>query len=232
MADFRFRSATKLLDHVLSLDYFQPEGKKPPPISYHRVPGKDPLVVMVGDNASGKSFARRCVTAVAQKNKVESIHLSMEGRTGGMSGLMKAMVYGDEDWRSTGENSIATIVTGIKTCEGRENDHVIFWDEPDVGLSDSWAAGVGVAIRKFVQSPPVHTLAIFVVTHRKALVAQLLDADPTYVYFGEEGAPESLADWVDQPIVPRDIETLADLSHKRFQRIQKILNAVDKRKTK
>ena len=230
MPDFRFKTARKLLDHVLSLDYFQSEGKEPPPIPFHRVHGRDPLVVMVGDNASGKSFARRLVTAVCRKVEVESIHISMERRAGGdVTGGMRGFIYGTEDWKSTGENSVGTVLGGIRTCQGREKPHIMFWDEPDIGLSDPWAAGVGVAIRKFVETPPEHTRAVFVVTHSKALVSQLLPVEPHYIYFGDSEAPASLEHWIEQPAIPRDIEELGKLSHPRFKKIQKILDRVEKR---
>ena len=231
MPDFRFKTASKLLDHVLGLDYFQPDGNKAACIPFHRVNGKDPLVVMVGENASGKSFARRLVSAVCRKVEVESIHISMQGRAGpDFTGGMRGFIYGSEEWKSTGENSVGTVLGGIRTCQGREKPHVMFWDEPDLGLSDAWAAGVGVAIRKFVQAPPEHTRAVFVVTHSKALVGQLLDAEPHYIYFGDDEAPRSLEHWMEQPAIPRDIEELSKLSHTRFKKIQKILDRVEKKK--
>jgi hypothetical protein len=231
MPEFGFKTAKKLLDHVLSLDYFHPGGKKPPPIPYHRVDGKDPLVVIVGENASGKSFARRCVQAIASKNKVETIAISMERRAGAdFTGGMRGFIYGTEEWKSTGENSVGTVLGGIRTCQGRDTPHVMFWDEPDLGLSDSWAAGVGAAIRKFVEKPPTHTRAVFVVTHSKPLVEQLVDFGPHYLYLGDDDAPESLAHWLKTPAIPRDIELLGQLSHARFKRIQTILDRVKKNK--
>jgi hypothetical protein len=228
---FAFKTAKKLLDHVLDLDYFQPDGKQPPPITYHRVTGRDPLVVMVGDNASGKSFARRLVCAVARKAEVEAIHISMERRAGGdVTGGMRGFIYGTEDWKSTGENSVGTVLGGIRTCQGREKPHVMFWDEPDIGLSDSWSAGMGLAIHKFVSEIPEHTKAVFVVTHSKPLIAQLLDLKPHYVYFGDDDPPKTLQDWFERPVVARDIEQLGKLSHARFLRIQKILDRVEKRR--
>ena len=100
----------------------------------------------------------------------------------------------------------------------------MFWDEPDLGLSDAWAAGMGVAIRQFAAEPPKHTLGIFVVTHSKALVAHLVDLEPNFLYFGDDDVPASLSAWMTRPIVPRDLATLPDISHKRFTRIQEILN--------
>lgn len=69
-----------LLDELLALPYFRPFGGDPAAIPFVRSNGVTPLVVMVGDNASGKSFARRLVFALCQKRATECIHLSMEGR--------------------------------------------------------------------------------------------------------------------------------------------------------
>ncbi len=231
MPEYRLKTAKKLLDHVLGLDYFQAEGLQPAPIPCFRVDGREPLVVMVGDNASGKSFARRCVQAVSHKDSIESIHISMERRAGAdVTGGIRGFIYGTEAGKSTGENSVGTVLGGIRTCQGRESPHVMFWDEPDIGLSDSWAAGVGVAIRKFVETPPRHTVAVFVVTHSKALVEQLVDFDPTYVHFGDGEAPGTLKAWLKAPVVVRDIEQLAVQSRSRHVRIQKILDRAQKRK--
>ena len=227
MSHFAFKTASKLLDHALSLDYFQPDGNRKAIIPYFRVSGRDPLAVLVGDNASGKSFARRIITLIANQEKVEPMRVSMEDRSGG--GIMNAFVYGAEQWESTGQISARTVEMGISSAQSREREHIIFWDEPDLGLSDDWAAGVGVAIRDFAMKPPKLTRGIFVVTHSKALVSQLLPAKPHYVYFGDGKPPATLAQWVDRPVVPRDITTLGDISHKRFRRIQKILDRLKKR---
>lgn len=224
-----FANPKELLDAVFARPYFHPEGGLPPAIPYYRVDGQGPLVVMVGDNASGKSFARRIVCSLAQRSEIEAIHISMEKRAKSTyMGAAHAFVYGSEEWQSTGENSASTVTVGIRTCQGRESDHIIFWDEPDLGLSDSWAAGMGVALRNFAQMPPEHTKAACIVTHSKALVSQLVELNPTYVFFGDSEPPESLAAWIAQPVVPRDLEQLKNLSHKRFLRIKTILDRVRK----
>lgn len=224
-ADRTFKTASQLLDHMLDLAYFHPDGDEPPAIPCHRVAGRDPLVVMVGDNASGKSFARRIINALTRENKpyTEYMGISMEGRNSDMGGI-KGLIYGSEEWQSTGENSSGTVLVGITTCQSRTNDHVMVWDEPDLGLSDAWAAGMGVAIRDFASKPSKHTLGIFVITHSRALVTQLAGLDPTFLYFGDDDVPPNLAAWLTRPVVPRNLATLPDISHKRFLRIQEILD--------
>lgn len=198
------------------------------PVPYQWVKGDSNLVVITGENASGKSLARRFICAVCQRAtpKVEPMTVSMQGRTSG--GPMSAFIYGGEDFESTGQISARTVTTGIKTCRSRTHDHMVFWDEPDLGLSDSWAAGVGVAIAEFVGTLPEKTKGVFVVTHSKALVEQLLDVPHHFVHFGDGKHPADLAAWHKQKVKPRPIDRLGEVSHKRFRRIQVAIDANQK----
>jgi len=246
-----FDSAAELLDIALDFSYFHPRdraergrwaprsdndegGRFRPAIPFLRVSPEtgSKLVVVVGENASGKSFFRRIVRSVCQKSKTECIHLSMEGRVDSSAlGGLRSMVYGSEHDQSTGENSVGTVLGGITTCKDREAPHVVVWDEPDLGLSDSWAAGMGEAIRDFAKDPGEHTRAIVLVSHRRALLAPLLALPLHYVHLGiGEGAPASLEAWFEAPIVPRDIRELHEESLKRWRAIQAILNDNEKRR--
>lgn len=112
------------------------------------------------------------------------------------------------------------------TCQSRKTKHVVFWDEPDLGLSGSWAAGVGQAICKFAKPMPRNTVAAMIVTHSKPLVRELLPAKPVYLHMGVDPseAPPTLKDWLEHHPEPRDIEELSKVSRKRFLLIQHILN--------
>jgi len=220
---FAFSHVPALVNAALSQVWFT--GDKPVIPSVWRK-GKTQLCVVVGDNASGKSFFRRVVSAVCSQatKKTEYIPISMEGRRNTAMNIGLSFVYGDESYRATGELSANTVLMGIKTSQGRESRHVIFWDEPDLGLSDAWAAGLGKRLAEFAKEPPKHLVAAFVATHNKSLVAQLLDVEPHYLHLGEspETAPQRLVDWFERPVVPRDIDELAEQSRRRFKAIQKL----------
>ncbi len=216
---FNMKSARTLTVDILKMAYFQ-EGC-PPAIPYIWQPGRTPLVMVVGENAGGKSFFRRIVQAACARNKIECMALSMEGRKG--HGAWKAFVYGDESWEATGAISASTVEVGIRTCRDRQTQHVIFWDEPDLGLSEGWAAGVGQALCEFMKSPPEHTLGAFVVTHSKALAREVLPVRPNYLYLGSREGPATLQAWVDHRPPPRPIAELKEESHRRFKAIQQIL---------
>ena len=237
--EWNFESAETLLDVVLGFTYFHGRSGREPAIPFVRGErGRGRLIVVVGENASGKSFFRRCVSGTCRRAAVECIHISMEGRSGDGSsfGGLRPFVYGDENEQSTGENSVGTVLGGIRTCEGREGPHVMVWDEPDLGLSDSWAAGMGEAIRDFAARPGAHTRAIVLVTHRRALLAPILESPHHYLHLGAVRAPKTLAAWFEQPILSRDISELAGESRKRWRAIEDILRererAAAKEKTK
>lgn len=221
----KFTTARQLVDRCLSLRYFQPENGRPPAIPYRWVPGEGSLVVVTGENAGGKSFFRRVASSVsrAEENDYEAITVSMEGRRQVAYNIGLLFVYGDEEHDATGVNSIRTVLTGISTCKGRERDHVIIWDEPDIGLSEGNAASVGAALAEFAKKPPAKTKAVIVITHRKALVRELLPAKPHYLYLGSEDAPESLEAWVNAPPVVRPLHDVLDDARKRFLGISRIL---------
>lgn len=233
---------SKVLDWIFDLSYFGPNPliQNRTAIPYLRKDGaKDArLVLVLGENAGGKSFFRRLTSvAVGKPNKIrkdtfpveEFIHLSMEGRCGGMYGPMAAMVYGSEQWDSTGQNSGYTVRMGIKTATERDHDLVLYWDEPDLGMSNACAAGAGVAIREFLTTAPPTVKAVFITTHNTALVQQLAPLDPHYVYLGNTEGPATLDEWLSAPVVPVPLENLETTARQRFKDIQAILNENQKK---
>jgi hypothetical protein len=203
---------------------------KNPPIPALWVEGDVPLFLVLGENAGGKSFFRRCVRELTRRDTSikEVIHISMQGRAGvNRMGPMKAFIYGDEEWQSTGENSAVTVETALRTCQGRKESHLLYWDEPDIGMSDGAAAGVGIVLAKFVDELPEHTKGIFVTTHNRVMVEQLLRLKPHYIHLGCEPpqAPPTLEAWIARPVVPILPAALAEASRRRFKAIQKILDS-------
>ncbi len=196
------------------------------PIRMRFVKGRGRLVVVLGENATGKSLFRRVIAAIcsqACKPKVECIHVSMEGRAGpDYSGGVRSFIYGSEEWNATGVNTGHLVTTGISTSLGRENPHVLFWDEPDTGLSDDYAADAGHRIAQHVLSGPKHLKAAFVVTHRRALVGELLIAEPHALFFGEKQWA-NIASWLVRPVKRKNLEELYERSHKLFQQVTPLL---------
>jgi hypothetical protein len=188
------------------------------------------LVLVLGDNAGGKSFFRRLLQVVVSSKYDgpfpvrEVIHLSMQGR----SAQFASMVYGTEEWQSTGENSAHTVTGGIKNATGRDHDVIVYWDEPDIGMSEGSAAGAGLDIAEFVADAPEHIKAIFITTHSKAMAEMLTHLDPHYIYLGDGAGPRSLKEWLTRrptPVRPADLKAIAT---QRYRDIQALLNASKK----
>lgn len=215
------------MERMREFRYWYPEDGHPAAIPMHYAPGKSRLMVVTGPNAGGKSFFRRLIPAVYPG--VECIGLSMEFRTGTgahAGNIGRAFVFGDEGYRSTGAISAQTVLTAINTSKQRDNAHVLFWDEPDIGLSEGYARGVGVAIAKYLADPAAKLKAAFVVTHSKALVRELARVQPHYTHLGSDDAPPTLADWLahEEPVC--DIEELTERAHARLRAIRRILDSV------
>ena len=223
MANTPHTSALSMIERALDTRFFHPEGGQPAVIPFHFVPGSDPLLVVLGPNAGGKSFFRRVLMTICQEQQTEAIHISMEGRRRTGERPWLAMVYGDEMYHSTGVNSINTVLTGISTCRSRNQPHVVIWDEPDIGMSEGAAASVGRAIAEFAAAPPASLLASVVITHRKALVAELATCRPHYLHLGTAEAPASLEAWLAAPPDVRPLESIRNEAHARFLRLRTLL---------
>lgn len=196
------------------------------------VPGSCRLFLVLGENAGGKSFFRRCVQICAKENTSieEVIHISMEGRGGGnYLGPLHGLIYGDEHHDSTGSNSATTVKTAIETCRKREHPHLMYWDEPDLGMSEGASLGAAIVIADFVENLPDHTKGIFITTHSRPMIAELAKLDPHYLHLGTlpKEAPENLQAWLEREIVPVSPEEVRKRNIDRYRAIQKILN--DKR---
>lgn len=182
--------------------------------------GVGPLCLVLGDNASGKSFVRRLVSAGAREHGAEPIPLSMEGRTGM---YMKSMVYGGEEEMSTGYNSANTVKTMMSTSRSREKPHTVFLDEPDTGLSDRWARSMGRVLAEFLEfTEDSHLVGLFLTTHRAALVREVLHLHPHVLLVGE-GWPQTLDDWLaGDPREPEPLHALSDRGIALFRRINDV----------
>lgn len=184
-------------------------------------------MVILGENATGKSLFRRLVASLCHYScvpKVECIHVSMEGRAGpDATGGIRSFIYGSEQWNATGVNTARLVTTGISTSLGRTEPHVLFWDEPDTGLSDDYAADAGRRIANHAVNAPVEYLkAAFVVTHRRSLVEALLPVKPHALFLGEEKWAD-IPSWLGRPAQHRSLDELYERSRTFFKEMQPVL---------
>lgn len=229
MEEFEQLTFLEFIEDALAQRYFvsHPTTGAPPIIPAIFVPGRAPLLLITGPNAGGKSFFRRILNAVCAREKIEFMGISMEMRTRG--GIQAAFVFGSEEWESTGRLSAGTVLTGINTCRKRDKAHIVCWDEPDLGLSDGYAAGMGRTLAEFISKLPEHTAGAVVTTHSRRLVSGLAHLEPHYLHLGDADGPATLQKWLafEEPI--RDIAELPEVQRSRFQAVSK---ALDEQKAK
>jgi len=178
-----------------------------------------PLVVVTGDNASGKSFIRRLIQIACKKKNIECIHLSQQGRC--TSGIPRLFIYGNENDQSTGRNTVNMLLTSFTTSKSRIEKHVLVYDEPDIGLSDEYAAGAGVRLREFIEKKPKNLKGIVVISHNRYLLKELLSLNPNHLNLTDD---KTLQQVINREIIPnKDLEGLREQGLETFRKINRIL---------
>lgn len=214
-------SVVQIIDGTLGLEYFSDPN---PAIDVVWGNGFEEdsakLVLAVGENASGKSFYRRVVKSWCDINKLECIDLSMERR--GSGGIERAFIYGDENSESTGNITIKSVQGAIKTSCDRKTPHVIIWDEPDIGLSESGSLGAAEEIEEFVDFHPDYLVGVFVISHSRTLLSRLKHLPHHFLHFGTE--EYTLETWLNRDVQPRSLDEIREANYKRFKDIQAVLN--------
>lgn len=187
------------------------------------------LMIVVGDNCSGKSLFRRVFT-VAMKiygkkrgHDIEVMALSQELRSS--EGMVKAFVYGSENWESTGAISAWNLCQGFSTSAGRDNPHVLLWDEPEIGLSEESQMGVGA----FLLEQMVHLerypnlLGLVLMTHSSYVVRALKELpDTCFLHIGKGGTVD---EWLNRERKANDVVKIHELGSERFRHFQKVLTS-------
>lgn len=175
------------------------------------------ILIATGENASGKSLFRRLyLTAIKEyypKIK-EVMHISQQGRC--QEGIVRAFVYGAEDWEATGVISLRTFKAGFDTSHGREHPHIIIWDEPEIGMSEETQMAAGQYVAKRCKDWPENLKGLIFTTHSRHFAAALKDLHGVgFLNLGNKY--KTLEAWIDREIVPNDYETLMDHALERFR---------------
>lgn len=229
-----------LIQKILKLPYFDEKI-----ICVNFQPNHPKICLITGPNSSGKSVIRKLLHQfelaacrpvhgnedkcnkchntgfiIDRRKEVEFIHISMEGRCNS-SGIQKLMVYGAEDDEGTGYNSIKTFKKALQTSQSRENDHILFFDEPDIGLSDGYSAGMGIEIVNFITTIPSYCRGVFVVSHNKSLAKQLLPLLPSHLRLSDD---LSIEQWINTCSQPKQLNDLIENNLKTWHKVQEIIN--------
>lgn len=177
------------------------------------------ILLIAGANASGKSVLGEVIESISKEIKFEKRSVCMRNRT--TSGFASAMIFGDESTFSTGYNTIGAVNNGLNSSIGASRPAVMILDEPDLGLAEESAMGMGsfIADRALVQES--NMVLVVVISHSRALFRQLLTDVNAPVHKIFVGDPDtSFDDWLNRPVAPYSIEQLLgirDVGLKNFR---------------
>jgi hypothetical protein len=195
------------------------------PFTATYTPGDDRVLLIVGENASGKSLAFRLASQIAASSNIMAITLSIRERTGGglaeMGGMRRAMIFGDEESSSTGAISARVVESGFENLKNR-NASLLALEEPELGLSDGYARALGEFIGKKSRELPECACGVMVVTHSRSLgrgMMEGLGATPSFITMSD--AYSSYDEWLETQEY-RSVEDLLDLRNKAHENFRKI----------
>lgn len=186
--------------------------------------GHPGLMVITGENASGKSLFFRILTGRVRGAHGTCVTLSIRERAGAtgsdMAGFARLVMFGEEQEHSTGATSITSIRTAFDHNLDRDGGTVLGLDEPELGLSEAYAVALGRYIGERALAVPKVCAGVVVVTHSRPLVRGLLDgfgSTPTHVAVGD--SPAGVQSWLDTPEVRsvEDLLGLVDLGRERWK---------------
>lgn len=195
----------------------------PCPVAHEK--GKARILLITGDNASGKSLVCKYMRQLIREDKVEVMDGGMHRRT--TSGFERAFMYGDENRDSTGNLSMKFVRTGLRTCQSRETPHVLMLDEPDVGLSEGYQAALGEMLAQFAAALPEQTTLV-IVTHARVIVERLMPFKPHCFRVGDDRRPT--AQWIKEGPLPRSVADLENLGQQAMERSRAIQAVINSRK--
>lgn len=199
------------------------------PFSATMVDGDPRLILIVGENASGKSLAFRLLGQLAGSHDVLAVTLSIRERTGvgtgGHERMRRAFIYGEEDEKSTGATSAQVVLAGFNNVE-RDKPAILGLDEPEMGLSDGYAEALGELIGAKTAATGPTCCGVVVVTHSRRLARGLvrgLGSAPTMVDMSSRH--DSVESWIasEETRTVDDLLALPETGRERWLAVNKLL---------
>lgn len=179
-------------------------------------PGAPAVVVIAGDNCSGKSLLSRTMQGWAHHFGGIGLGMSFRQHGPAQAGQPLPPLYADGEvpgeplLRHEGESSLASIERAFAKL--RQSAHsgkhsLLVLDAPDTGLSAKYAGALGDLLAAHSKALPDPAIGVVITTHSRAMVGQFVRAygmTPTFVHMGAE---RTLSDW----LTSQDTATVADL---------------------
>jgi len=191
----------------------------------------DRVLVISGENAGGKSFMCKALMHYATERdpELKMEFVGMSRRTQG--GMHRVSLWGDDTYESTGRNSVGAIlkVIGWSGADHAKREWIVL-DEPDIGLSEGYAAVLGERLALFAAGLPDNVEGLVVVSHSRPLVRHLVEAGAMSVRVGDDLRP--VADWIRDGDLPKSLDDLEGLKTRSRDRFKAIQSAINERKAR
>ena len=191
--------------------------------------GDQRVLLIVGENASGKSLAFRLIAQIAKNHEILPITLSIRERTGagtsGMEGMRRAFIYGEEGENSTGATSARVVEAGFRNVE-RDVPCLLALDEPEIGLSDGYAEALGEFIGMNAIKTTEMCCGVIVVTHSRRLVSGLVKGMGTApTMLDMSSSHDSVEAWIasSETRSVEELLALPDTGLERWRTVNKML---------
>lgn len=187
------------------------------------------VLIIAGDNASGKSFMIRLLAAKLNEKKIEPLQVSMKYRT--TPGLHRAFMYGSGDAEdSTGNISLIAVRGALSTAEGRATPNWVLLDEPDTGLAEGYCGALGIYLANFGNRMAASECeGMSVVTHSRRLVSSMLfslNKKPHFLCFADYVGDDLAQSWLEDER-DRTVEELLSLGETSIGKFRKINRIID-----
>lgn len=188
-----------------------------------------PLILMAGENASGKSVICRLLGKLSIEHDLRHVEISMGDRNskGVFSKIREYGRYGDEDRESTGYLTINRIIKDSKALLESDKDFCFVLDEAELGLSEEYHQALGQLIARthadFLASGRCR--AFLVCSHSRILLKAILASTsprPSSIYLSMEPTDVTLYDWLDSPLMHRSIDDLLSLPERAREKRRSI----------
>ena len=212
-------------------------GNEDFPLSFNLVSEKEnKLVLVIGDNASGKSLLTSQMLNSGHKwTGVSGYNIGMKSRT--MEGMARAFMYKPEEDNSTGATTVSAVVSGLRNCLNHANEGkgmMIVLDEPTLGLSMRYERAMGEYVASIVKENKENDnfKGILLVTHSKDMIRAMIDNgfEPSVVSVGKR--LDSLSEWLDSA-ESASLDELLSLDKKgldTWREVRKYFNALKEKK--
>lgn len=192
-----------LLRHLL--EYSALWAHKDMPFKPFFTPGAPGVIVIAGDNCTGKSLLARTLQGWAHHFGGLGLGLSFRQHGAAQGGLPLPPLYGAGDvpgdplTRIEGEASLTSLERAFAAL--RQSAHagthsLLVLDAPETGLSDRYAASLGDLLAVHAKAVPEAAVGVVITTHSRAMVHQFVKAYGAFPSFVHMGAEQTLSDWL------------------------------------